>query len=125
MDVQKQIEYWIKTAEEDLITAGLLIQNERFLHGLFFCHLCIEKAIKAHMVKQTRQIPPKLHNLSFLLSKTNLSLTDDYKELTAILMTYLLESRYPENYPQIPSAEEAKEYLARTKNLFIWLKSKL
>jgi HEPN domain-containing protein len=125
MDVQKQIEYWIKTAEEDLVTAGLLIQNERFLHGLFFCHLCIEKAIKAHLVKQTNQIPPKLHNLSFLLSKTNLSLSDDYKELTAILMTYLLENRYPENYPRIPSAAEAKDYLARTKNLFTWLKSKL
>lgn len=125
MDILKQIEYWIKTAEEDLVTAGLLIHNERFLHGLFFCHLCIEKAIKAHVVKQTNQIPPKLHNLSFLLSKTNLSLTADYKELTAILMTYLLEGRYPENYPQIPSEAEAKDYLARTKNLFTWLKSKL
>lgn len=39
MDIQKQIEYWIKTAEDDLVTAKLLVQNERFLHGLFFCHL--------------------------------------------------------------------------------------
>ena len=70
MDIQKQIEYWIKTAEDDLVSAGLLIQNERYLHGLFFCHLCIEKSIKAHVVKETNQIPPKLHNLSFLLSKT-------------------------------------------------------
>ena len=125
MDIQKQIEYWIKTAEDDLLTAGLLIQNERFLHGLFFCHLCIEKLIKAHVVRDTNQIPPKLHNLSFLISKTNLSLPADYKELTAILMTYLLEGRYPENYPQTPTAEEAKDYLVRTKNLFTWLKSKL
>jgi HEPN domain-containing protein len=125
MDIQKQIEYWINTAEDDLQTAELLIQNKRFLHGLFFCHLCIEKAIKAHVVKQTTDIPPKLHNLSFLLSKTNLSLTDDYKELTAILMTYLLEGRYPDNYPKIPSSEDVEDYFVRTKNLFTWLRSKL
>jgi len=125
MDIQKQVEYWIKTAEDDLLTAELLIQNNKLLHGLFFCHLCIEKGIKAHVTKETNQIPPKIHNLSFLLSKTNLSLTDDYKELTAILMTYLLEGRYPDNYPQIPSATSANAYLIRTKNLFTWLKSKL
>lgn len=108
-----------------MVTAGLLIKNERFLHGLFFCHLCIEKAIKAHVVKHTNQIPPNIHNLSFLLSKTNLSLTANYKELTAILMTYLIEGRYPENYPQTPSTADAKNYLERTINLFTWLKSKL
>lgn len=125
MDIQKQIEYWLKSAEDDLLTAGLLIQNERFIHGLFFCHLCIEKAIKAHIVKQTSQIPPKIHNLPLLLSKANLSLTDDNKELTALLMTYLLEGRYPDNYPQTSSAEEVNDYFDRTKKLFAWLKSKL
>jgi len=125
MDIQKQIEYWIRTAEDDLITAKLLVQNDRFLHGLFFCHLCIEKAIKAHIVRKTREIPPKVHNLSFLLSKADLSPGEDFKELTAILMTYLLEGRYPDNYPQTPSLSEVNDYLERTINLFEWLKLKL
>jgi HEPN domain-containing protein len=125
MDIQKQIEYWLKTADDDWATAELLINNGKFIQGLFFCHLCIEKAIKAHVVRQTKQIPPKIHNLSFLLSKTDLSLSEDYKELTAILMTYLLEGRYPEHNPQIPSDIDARDYLERTKNLFLWLKSKL
>jgi HEPN domain-containing protein len=125
MDIQKQVDYWINTSEDDLVSARLLIQNERFLHGLFFCHLCIEKAIKAHVVKNTGLIPPKIHNLSFLLSKTDLSLTEDFKELTAILMTYLLEGRYPEYYPETPSLSEVTDYLSRTQNLFSWLKSRL
>jgi HEPN domain-containing protein len=125
LDIQKQIEYWIRTAEDDLVTAKLLVQNDRFLHGLFFCHLCIEKAIKAHIVRKTSEIPPKVHNLSFLLSKTDLSLGEDFKELTAVLMTYLLEGRYPDNYPQTQSLSEVNDYLERTINLFEWLKLKL
>ncbi len=42
MDIKKQIEYWINSSEVDLETAGLLISNNKILHGLFLCHLCIE-----------------------------------------------------------------------------------
>jgi HEPN domain-containing protein len=47
IDLKKQLDYWTKGAEDDLVTAELLIRENRILHGLFFCHLVIEKAIKA------------------------------------------------------------------------------
>jgi HEPN domain-containing protein len=56
IDKIKQIEYWIEGAEEDLSTAELLIREKRILHGLFFCHLVIEKAIKAHIVKTSGEV---------------------------------------------------------------------
>jgi HEPN domain-containing protein len=59
LNTEKQIEYWINTAKTDLDTAELLIRESRNIHGLFFCHLAIEKALKAHVVKDTGQIPPK------------------------------------------------------------------
>jgi hypothetical protein len=43
LDKIKQIEYWINTAADDLVSAELLITHQRILHGLFLCHLCIEK----------------------------------------------------------------------------------
>jgi HEPN domain-containing protein len=49
IDIQKQVDYWIKGASEDLVTAELLIKENRTLHGLFFCHLVIEKAMKAQL----------------------------------------------------------------------------
>ena len=52
-DNKKQIAYWIDTAKSDFDTADLLIRECRFLHGLFFCHLAIEKGTKAHVVKTT------------------------------------------------------------------------
>ena len=63
VDIQKQIDYWINSADDDIITADLLIHEKRILHGLFFCHLVIEKAIKAHYVKTTGDVAPRTHNL--------------------------------------------------------------
>ena len=51
IDINRQIVYWLTGAEEDLESAKILIESNRLLHGLFFCHLVIEKAIKAHVVK--------------------------------------------------------------------------
>lgn len=70
MDTKKQVEYWITNAENDLETAKLLIDNRKILHGLFFCHLVIEKAIKAHVVIETKEIPPKSHNLIYLSERS-------------------------------------------------------
>ena len=56
LNIQKQINYWITGAEDDIETAGLLIREKRTLHGLFFCHLVIEKAIKAHVGKKIGEV---------------------------------------------------------------------
>lgn len=43
MKFDKQIEYWLNGAKEDLETAEILISKGKILHGLFFCHLTIEQ----------------------------------------------------------------------------------
>jgi len=69
VNIQKQIDYWINGADEDIITADLLIREKRTLHGLFFCHLVIEKAIKAHVVQKIGDVAPRTHNLIYLSEK--------------------------------------------------------
>ncbi len=125
MDIKKQIEYWINSSEDDLETAGLLISNNKILHGLFLCHLCIEKAIKAHVVKYTGNVPPKIHNLSFLIEKTDLTLSESQLSLCDTLMFYQLEGRYPGFTPKIPSKIKSENILTQTKDLSQWLKAKL
>ncbi len=95
MDIIKQIEYWIKSAEDDIETSDILISKDKILHGLFFCHLCIEKAIKAHVVRCTKIVPPKVHNLSYLIEKTDLILSESQLMFCDTLMYYQLEGRYP------------------------------
>ena len=53
LDNQKQVEYWLNCAKEDLTSAKILLERNRILHAFFFCHLVIEKAIKAHIVRYT------------------------------------------------------------------------
>ena len=72
VDVDKQIEYWKTGSYDDLETAKILVEKDRFLHGLFFCHLVIEKIIKAHVVKLTNDLAPRSHNLIYLSEKSNL-----------------------------------------------------
>jgi HEPN domain-containing protein len=125
IDKHKHIEYWIKNAENDIETAKILISRNRILHGLFFCHLVLEKALKAHVVKTTGEIPPKSHNLIHLAELAKIVLPEEDESFLGILMKYQLESRYPENSLQIPSREVADVYLAKTKILLKWLKEKL
>lgn len=77
IDINKQIEYWTKGAEDDLLTATLLIREKRILHGLFFCHLVIEKALKAHVVKKSGEVAPRSHNLIYLSEKAGLEFDNE------------------------------------------------
>jgi HEPN domain-containing protein len=88
IDIRKQIEYWVKGAEDDLSTAELLIREKRILHGLFFCHLVIEKAIKAHIVKTSGEVAPRSHNLIYLSEKADLVFNSETEIFMGILMKY-------------------------------------
>lgn len=44
INIEKQIEYWKKSAVSDIDTAGILLRSNKLLNGLFFSHLTIEKA---------------------------------------------------------------------------------
>jgi HEPN domain-containing protein len=122
---EKQIEYWIQGAEDDLLTADLLIREKRILHGLFFCHLVIEKAIKAHVVKATGEVAPRSHNLIYLSEKTDLEFDNETEIFLGILMKYQLQGRYPDYNPFIPDIIKVNEYFENTKNLLKWLKERL
>jgi HEPN domain-containing protein len=102
MDIEKQIGYWINSAEADLETSDILIKNNRDLNGLFFCHLALEKILKAHFVKVHRVIPPRTHNLGFLLDRTGVIVSTQEDEFIGLMMEYQIEGRYPQYYPKIP-----------------------
>jgi HEPN domain-containing protein len=124
-DLEKQINYWINGAEDDLITAQLLIREKRYLHGLFFCHLVIEKAVKAHWVKKNKGFAPRSHNLISLTDEAGIEFDEDFQIFTGILMKYQLEGRYPDYNPVLPETYRVHEYLNKTKELLQWLKVKL
>lgn len=97
INVQKQVEYWLTTAESDWDVARTILKAGRHLHHcLFFCHLVVEKHLKALIVKNTTGFPPKTHALLFLAEKAGVELSKEDATFLATLNEFSLESRYPD-----------------------------
>jgi len=125
MDINKQIDYWAKGSVSDIETAELLITGKKYIEGLFFCHLTIEKSFKALVVKNTNQLAPKSHNLIHLCELAKVDLSDDNISFLSVLMKYQIEGRYPEYFPKPPSSKTVNDYLCKTKTLFECLRQML
>ena len=124
INIDKQVEYWFNSALDDLESAKLLILNNRVLHGLFFCHLVIEKAIKAIVVKETKEIAPRSHNLLYLAEIANITFAEEDEVFLGILMKYQLQGRYPDYQPNVPGIDRVNVYLIKTESLLSWLQQK-
>jgi HEPN domain-containing protein len=123
-DIVKQMAYWQTGATDDFESAKILIASNRLLHGLFFCHLVLEKAIKAHVVKSTGEIAPRSHNLVYLSELAKLEFEEDDEMFLGILMKYQLQGRYPDYNPTIPGHDKVAGYLKRTEKIMLWLQAK-
>lgn len=98
--------------------------NGRFPYCLFMCHLAIEKLLKALIVAQTHNHAPYTHNLIELATKSGKEFSGAQKKLLAELNEFNLEARYPDwkrVFYKTATQEFASNYLAQTKELFIWL----
>ena len=76
MKIEEHIQFLIDIADEDLDTAEKLFAAEKYDWCLFLGHLVLEKALKAHYVKDNaNQMPPRIHNLVKLAEKTQIVLS--------------------------------------------------
>ena len=122
MDISKQIAYWKDGAAKDLDLAGRLLEREReVLYGLFFVHLALEKIIKAHVCKQTGEIPPRIHNLLSLAKLGKLELLQEQMDFLGKMNLYNIQGRYPGMEFPAPSLERAMQYFERAKEITEWL----
>lgn len=48
-------------AERDWASVGLLFEGNQYVHTLFFCHLVIEKLLKAHWVRDNEETKSTAH----------------------------------------------------------------
>ena len=125
MDVEKQIDYWRKGAEEDIAAAGALLEKQHPRHALFFGHLAIEKMLKAHVARTLKDIPPRTHDLLRLADTAGISLSGEQRAFLARFQQYCLEGRYPDYQPVAPSREEAESGLRKAQEVLSWLTSLL
>ena len=122
VDIDKQVVFWREGSQEDLdVVARELIAQERTRHGLFFAHLALEKALKAHICRQTRDLAPRVHNLVRLVWLALLKPSQEHLDTLAEMNAFNVEGRYPEALGLPPTPAEAKSYLSRAEEVFQWL----
>ena len=131
MDSSERIKFqdqWLKSAQEDLETAQELFGLKRFSACLFFCHLAVEKVLKALCIKTNDTSPPPIHNLVKLAADAKIEVDTvqegDLKEIT----TFNVEARYDIHKLRLyKKATESftQKYLQITQELFNFFKQQL
>jgi len=112
--VDPQIKRWVDQSKYDLDTARSLYRAKRYIYTIFMCHLAIEKILKALVVKQTGQPPPKTHNLINLMKLGNAKLTDEQVKFVSRLSLAGIVTRYPDELNQA-----LKEYPRSTASSYL------
>jgi len=125
MDIQKQINYWRDSSDEDQRVSGVLLEKKEYPYALFFSHLALEKMLKAHIAKHTNDFPPKIHNLVRLAELAGTVLTQDQETFLSGFEEYQIEGRYPSSFPPVVDAQAMLADSKRAKELREWLKKQL
>jgi HEPN domain-containing protein len=125
INVEKQIAHWRDSAIENWKDVIHNLKGGRIAFAMFAAHLVIEKALKAHVVKTTKKLPPMIHNLVSLAKLADLRLTAKQMDVLADLNPMNILTRYPGETGNIPSRGEADLLVKRAKEVFEWLIEKL
>ncbi|MCI0751652.1 MAG: HEPN domain-containing protein [Flammeovirgaceae bacterium] len=118
-------EEWSNQAEYDFGTAEAMFQSQRLVYVVFFCHLSLEKLLKSLWVKKFNSVPPKTHNLLFLIEQLQI---EEIKFLDFIsdLNGLSIPTRYPDSLQKLTqqlNKEKAYDFLMNTKKVMVWLKN--
>jgi HEPN domain-containing protein len=81
MKQNKNIKYWADSSKKDFEVAQNLFKLKYYPHCLFFCHLSLEKLLKALVVKKTENYAPLIHDLRRLADIAGLELNSEKKEI--------------------------------------------
>ena len=122
------VERWAEQARYDLETARAMLASSRYLYVIFCCQQAIEKVLKAIIVKQTQDSPPRLHNLLRLADIAGVVMGPDREEFVGELSGYYVQTRYPEDIEPLEiilNQETAAEVLQETEEVIQWLLSML
>lgn len=121
---QKIIEYWFTASKQDFETTEILFENKKYYHALFFCHLSIEKILKALIVKKTQEAPPLVHDLVRLAERTGIKLSANQKNELAEISTFNIEARYDDyklSFFKKANKRFTSKYVNKTRRILTWL----
>jgi HEPN domain-containing protein len=121
-------EEWLKQADYDMDTADAMFRSGRYFYAVFMCHLSIEKSLKSLYTKILDDIPPKTHNLLYLLDKIGKKPAQELEKFMTKLNTASVATRYPDDLAKIQAAyteDITKDMITKSKEVLAWVKTRL
>ncbi len=128
MKTNEMIIHWLEGAKDDLKTAKSLFASKRYHHCLFFCHLFVEKTIKALVVKKINRQTPYGHNLVRLAELSGIEFSEEQLDLLAEITSFNIEARYNDykhRFFKKATKKYAERYFREAKGIYLWLAKKL
>ena len=116
---------WLKQADYDMETARAMFAGRRYIYTVFMCHLSIEKALKGLYQTQTGEMPPKTHNLVFLVEKIGLKLPEEMYDRIFELSRISIPTRYPDDLEKMKreyKREVTEKTLQESEGTLLWIK---
>ena len=128
--MQCKVGYWLGLCDEDVSVANILLDNKKYLQAGFFCHMIVEKALKAVVASVTNEIPPKIHKLRKLADMGQLTceLSQSQIDFFIELDPLNIEARYPEykaNISEYLNYDYTKNLLKEAEEFLCWIKQRL
>lgn len=106
------------SSEYDLQTAEQMLISGRYIYVVFMCHLAIEKMLKAIVAETTENVPPKTHNLIYLIKLASVKLPQDIFDFITKINNASIVTRYPEEFSKLLDVypkDIVEKYLIKTK----------
>jgi HEPN domain-containing protein len=91
-------------------------------------HLSIEKALKGLYNHKLNEIPPKTHNLIYLVEKLGLNIPNDLYTFIFTINRISVPTRYPDNLKRTLedyNKEKTGDVFQKSKVVLGWLKTQL
>jgi len=128
INIREVISYWAESAKRNFETAKFLYKGKKYSDSLFFCHLTLEKILKALVVKKINTHAPYTHNLVDLAKKSKLILNEEQIENLTEINGFNIAGRYDEyklTFYKKCTKNYADNWFKTSKELYLWLKKQL
>lgn len=115
------------SSERDYKAMIHLFEQGDFTWSLFIGHLVVEKLLKACFVRKISPIPPYIHDLVRLAEKSDLSLSEEQKDILDTLSTFNIQARYDDykmDFFKRCTRDYARQWIINIEEFTKWLKSK-
>lgn len=127
--MEQIVRQWLERVIYDMDTARALLKARKYLYASFMCQQAVEKALKAVLANQCKEVPP-IHNLKKLAMLAEIEDEMDAQQVEFLeqLTPFAIKARYgsyKKKLSEICDRKTAVQFLSMTEKFIPWLKKKM